>query len=148
MTLDDGRGGLASRRALGPGPLPLVLAVTLAIGVGAARLDPFTRPTEVAIALVTLAMFAWAVAAGWLRRGPVGEHSEPAGRSWWLALAVWLVLIGAISLFQLAQFQSNPRHIYPTLSSLASITFAHWPVRAAAIVAWIALGLHLVGPRR
>jgi hypothetical protein len=127
---------------------PLVAALVVAFGVGVAQLDPFTRPTEVAIALATLAVFAWAVAVGWLRRGPVGEPLRTHGAAWKRAVVVWLVLIAAIGLFQLAQFQSNPRPTYPTLSSLASIAFAHWPVRAAAIAAWVALGLYIIGPRR
>jgi hypothetical protein len=124
------------------------LALVVGYAVAVARLEPFTLPTEIAITAAIVAMVGLAIHAGWLRRGPVGDRSDRASRTWWLALAIWLVLIGAISLFQLAQFQSNPRDVYPTLSSLASIAFAHWPVRAAAIVAWIALGLHLVGPRR
>jgi hypothetical protein len=148
VTLNHRTGGLASRWAHGPGPLPLLVAVTVAFGVGAAQLEPFTRPTDAAIALATLAVFACAVAAGWLRRGPVGEPLRPHGPAWTRGLVVWLVIIGTIGLFQLAQFQSNPRHTYPTLSSLASIAFAHWPVRAAAIAAWVALGLYIIGPRR
>jgi hypothetical protein len=103
----------------------------------------------VLIGVVSLAVVGLAVWAGWLGRGPVGQPvARPTGPSWRRGLAIWALLIGAIGLFQLAQFQSNPRDTYPTLSSLASISFQHWPVRAAAIAAWLVLGGHLVGGRR
>lgn len=124
-----------------------VVAAVVAYSVAAALMEPFTRPSEVIIALGILAMVAVAVRAGWHRRGPVGEPPEAHGRHWWRALAVWAVLIAVIGLFQMAQFQSNPRDVYPTLSSLASIAFGSWPVRAAAIAAWVGLGFYIIGPR-
>ncbi|MDZ7678082.1 MAG: hypothetical protein U5K29_05990 [Acidimicrobiales bacterium] len=123
----------------------------VAYSVVVARIEPFTRPSEVAIGLGILAIAAIAVRAGWHRRGPTGARLraprsslEPGSRR------SGSVLIAAIGLFQLAQFQSNPREPYPTLSSLASIAFGTWPVRAAAIAGWIGLGIYLVGagPRK
>ena len=114
-----------------------------------AQLEPFTMPVEVLIGAVSAAVAGLAVWAGWLHRGPIGEPvARPHGRSWVAGLAVWAGLITVIGLFQLAQFQSNPRDVYPTLSSLASIAFAHWPVRAVAVAAWLALGGVIVGGRR
>lgn len=128
----------------------LAVAGTIVVGfaLAAVQLEPFTRPIEVAIAVAIVAMVGLAIHAGWLRRGPAGEPPAPTGRAWWVAIAIWLVLIGAISLFQLAIFQSNPRDVYPTLSSMASQAFAAWPVRAGAIAAWLALGGLLIGKPR
>ncbi|MFP3907810.1 MAG: hypothetical protein ACLFWR_12315 [Acidimicrobiales bacterium] len=116
----------------------------VAYSVVVARIEPFTRPSEVATGLGIVAIAALAVRTGWLRRGPIGPAPAPHGRHWNLAVGVWVLLIAAIGAFQLALFQSNPRETYPTLSSLASIAFAAWPARAAAIAAWIGLGIYLV----
>jgi hypothetical protein len=132
-----------------PAPLPAVLGVGLLFGAIAAQVEPFTQPTELLVGGASVLMVAVAVWAGWLARGPIGELPPRASSRAWLAgLAVWCVLIAAIGLFQLAQFQSNPRDTYPTLSSLASIAFVHWTVRALAIAAWVVLGCYLVGGRR
>lgn len=118
----------------------------VAYSVIVAWIEPFTRPSEVAIGLGILAVAAIAVRAGWHRAGAVGGRPVARGSHRWQALAIWAVLIAAICVFQLAQFQSNPRGTYPTLSSLASIAFGTLPVRAAAIAVWIGLGMYLVGP--
>lgn len=132
-----------------PAPLAVLIAASVAFGLVTAQLDPFTRPAEVMVGTVSIAMVGLAVWAGWVRRGPIGEAvARPRGRAWRVGLVGWAVLIAGIGLFQLAQFQSNPRETYPTLSSLASIAFGHWPVRAAAIVAWLVLGGVIVGGRR
>ena len=123
------------------------MAVVVAYSVVAAMLEPFTRPSEVIIGLGIVAVVAVAVRAGWHHRGANGPVPPVLGRHWKQGLSVWVVLIAAIGLFQLAQFQSNPRDVYPTLSSLASIAFGAWPVRALAIAAWMALGLYIIGPR-
>jgi hypothetical protein len=124
-----------------------VAAVVIAYGIVAAQLEPFSRPSEIANALAIAAIVALAIATGWHRKGPVGPLPPAHGPQRNRGLAVWVVLIVAIGLFQLAQFQSNPRNVYPTLSSLASIAFGEWPVRAAAIAGWLALGIYIVGPR-
>ena len=124
-----------------------VVAVVVIYSAIAALVEPFTRPSEVIIGLGIVAVVAVAVAAGWHRRGANGPVPPLLGSRWKQGLAVWVVLIAAIGLFQMAQFQSNPRDVYPTLSSLASIAFGAWPVRALAIAAWMALGLYIIGPR-
>ncbi len=124
-----------------------VAAAVLVYGAVAASLDPFTRPSEVAIGAGTVAVVIVALRTGWQRPSAVGPVPPRHGEHWGRAVVVWVVLIGAIGLFQMAQFQSNPRDVYPTLSSLASIAFGAWPVRAAAIAGWLALGLYIVGPR-
>jgi hypothetical protein len=124
-----------------------VIVVLVAYSVVAALLEPFTRPSEVIIGLGIVGVVAVAVAAGWHHRGANGPVPPVLGRHWKRGVAVWVSLIAAIGLFQMAQFQSNPRDVYPTLSSLASIAFGTWPIRAAAIAAWMALGLYIIGPR-
>lgn len=121
--------------------------VIVVYGAVAASLDPFTRPSEVAIGAGIVAVTVVAVGAGWHRVREIGPVPRIHGSAWGRGLAIWAVLIVAIGLFQMAQFQSNPRDVYPTLSSLASIAFGSWPVRAAAIAGWLALGLYIVGPK-
>ena len=123
------------------------VAVVVAYSVVAALIEPFTHPSAVVTGLGIVAVVAVAVRTGWHRRGPVGEPPEAPGPHWWWALAIWGVLVAAIGLFQMAQFQSNPRDVYPTLSSLLSIAFGSRPVRATTIAIWIGLGLYIIGPR-
>ena len=53
-------------------------------------------------------------------------------------LAPWGVAVAALVAWQLAAWASEPRSDHPTLSSLANAALDPRPVRAIAVVAWLA----------
>jgi hypothetical protein len=129
-------------------PAALLVAI-VAYAAVATRFDPFTWPMRVAVGVASFAVVALAVQRGWLanpvRWDWVRSELPDAPRSHLLAgLAVWVVLLAVLTVFQLAVFTSNPRHTYPTLSSLANATFQADLVRIAAFSAWLWVGWYLV----
>jgi hypothetical protein len=52
-------------------------------------------------------------------------------------------LAAALGGWELASFLHHPRPAHPTLSSLANDVLGHHPARAAAMVAWLAIGTAL-----
>ena len=56
----------------------------------------------------------------------------------WRLAAPWLVVATALAAVQLQAFVRHPRSEHPTLSWLAAGALEARPVRAAALVAWLA----------
>jgi hypothetical protein len=97
---------------------------------------------RLAVLIVAVAVAVDAVRHGWLQA--CDAPRVPTGESRIAAYAVWLVLIAVVVFVQVAMFTSAPRATYPTLSSLADVVFAAWPVRAAAFGFWSWVGWYLV----
>jgi hypothetical protein len=129
---------------------PAALAAAMVAYAGVATLyEPFSWPMRVAVALPALAAAALAVRRGWLRgvlRLGWARSILPRspGTAVWIGLGVWVLLLAALTVFQLAVFTSNPREVYPTLSSLANATFGDWWVRIAAFATWLWVGWYVV----
>lgn len=86
------------------------------------------------VAVVGAGVAAVAVAA--LRRpGWLPERSQQAQRR--SGMAVWIGTVAALVLSQIVAYMQEPRHDYPTLSSLANAALDPQPVRAAAFVGWL-----------
>ena len=111
-------------------------AATAGYAWWATSLRPFT---SVALA-ATLAGGLVAVAVGAAlsrvpRRGPAEGRAGRPG---------WLVLLVGFAAWELASFLQHPRSEHPTMSSLANGALSVHPVRALAMVLWLALGLRIV----
>jgi hypothetical protein len=61
----------------------------------------------------------------------------PAGPVAFADLARWGLAVGALVVWQLIAWASEPRSDHPTLSSLANAALDPRPVRAVAVVAWL-----------
>jgi hypothetical protein len=128
-------------------PAALLVAI-VAYAVVATRFDPFTWPMRIAVGLASFAVLVLAVRAGWgsglVRTDEVTSVLPSRGAPLVVGLAVWVLLLAVLTVFQLAVFTSNPRHTYPTLSSLANATFQADLVRIAAFSVWFWVGWYLV----
>ena len=133
-----------------PASLPdlRLIVVFLLYAAIATNFKPNTRAMLITIAIPGAVVLAVAVARGWLR--PARLAAEPAGasrrssRADALGLAIWLVLIAVAVGFQLAMFVSNPRSVYPTLSSLVAGVFDTRAFRAGAFALWLWLAWYLL----
>lgn len=142
VAMTEGTGilhGSAVRRGL----LLVALFVYCAVSASFAA---FTVPMRVATSLPIVAVIAWAIKDGWHRCGPI-DQDPPLSRttpSSVAAMAVWVLLLVVAAAFQLATYLSEPREVYPTLSSLAGDAFSVAPVRTAGFAAWLALAAYLL----
>lgn len=142
-------GAAASRaRRVWCPPTAAVVAIVAYAGL-ATRVEPFSWPMRVAVALPSIAVAALAVRRGWLRGALSIEWARSIlprspGIAVWVGLGVWVLLLAVLTVFQLALFTSNPREVYPTLSSLANATFDDWWVRIAAFATWLWVGWYVV----
>jgi multidrug transporter EmrE-like cation transporter len=130
-------------------PPAAVAAAMVAYAAVATLYEPFSWPMRVAVALPAAAVVALAVRRGWLGgvlRVGWARSAVPRspGMAVWVGLGVWVLLLAALTVFQLAVFTSNPREVYPTLSSLANATFDDWWVRIAAFATWLWVGWYVV----
>jgi hypothetical protein len=107
-----------------------------------------TQAMLITIAIPGAVVLTIAVARGWLRPGRLvtehagaPHHSKPANV---VGLAIWLALIAIAVGFQLAMFMSNPRSVYPTLSSLLAGVFDTRALRAGAFALWLWLAWYLL----
>ena len=99
-----------------------------------AGLPHFTLGALLAVAgagLVTVAAASWQ-----RRRCP----REPVRRG---RTAPWVVVLGALSGWELLAFSLSPRSRHPTLSSIADAVLRPRPLEALAFLAWLALGWSL-----
>jgi hypothetical protein len=114
----------------------------------ATNFRPHTPAMLITIAIPGAVVLTVAVARGWLR--PARLATEPAGephrsnRADAVGLAIWLVLIAVAVGFQLSMFASNPRSVYPTLSSLLAGVFDTRALRAGAFALWLWLAWYLL----
>jgi len=58
-------------------------------------------------------------------------------------IAVWVALLAALAIWEIAAFEQHPRDQHPTLSSMTNTALTPEPVRAAAFIGWLALGTAL-----
>lgn len=111
-------------------------AIVVVIGAYAwwvSGLEHFSTPTLVAVmAAASLAVSS----ARWQR------HRRP-GRTGGLELRPWLVVLGALFVWEVVAFSLSPRSTHPTLSSMADAALGPRPLEAGAFVAWLALGRRL-----
>lgn len=129
---DHGRDGdVEEHRAKTLRALPLVGVVAL-YSWSAAALAPFTTSATVAVVGGGVAAMLVAAALPRSRRAAVPTPGRPG---------LWLVLVAATALWELAAYLQHPRHDHPTLSSLANAALEGRPVRAAALLAWLSLGI-------
>lgn len=101
---------------------------------------PFT-PTADAVTAVPLAVVAVAAAVQ-IRRRPLSSgapSAQPIRR-----VVPWIVIVAAITGWELYCFGSNPRSAYPTLSSLLDQLDSTHLGRSAVFVLWLLLGTYLV----
>jgi hypothetical protein len=105
-------------------------------------LDPDSWAMRLAVLIVCVAVTVDAVRHGWLTASEAPR--VPMGKTRVIAYVVWMVLIAAVVVVQVAMYVSAPRETYPTLSSLADLAFEAWPVRAAAFGLWTWAGWFLV----
>ena len=61
-------------------------------------------------------------------------------------IAWGLIGFDNLAAWELASFLQHPRSRHPTLSSLTNDVLAHHPLRALAMLAWLAAGVVLARP--
>lgn len=113
------------------------LAVAPVVGAYAwwvAGLEHFTTPALVAVMAAASPVVG---SAWWLR------HRHPPGPTGGVASRPWLVVLGALLVWEVAAFSGSPRSTHPTLSSIADAALGPRPLEAAAFVAWLAIGWRL-----
>ena len=115
-----------------------VAALAVAYAWFATELYPFTWPALAA----TLAGGAAVLTAGRRRATPVRarEAKPPASNA---GTVVWVVLLLALGVWELAAFLQHPRPDHPTLSALANGVFDRHLVRALSFLAWLGAGAGL-----
>ena len=114
----------------------------------ATSFQPNTRAMLITIVIPAAVVLTAAVARGWLRPGPVASEPSTAShrstRADVVGLAIWLVLLAVAVGFQLLMFMSNPRTVYPTLSSLVAGVFDTRALRAGAFALWLWFAWYLL----
>jgi hypothetical protein len=114
----------------------------------ATNFKPHTRAMLITIAIPSAVVLTAAVARGWLRPARLAtvpvEASQRSNRADAVGLAIWIVLFAVAIGFQLAMFVSNPRSVYPTLSSLVAGVFDTRVLRAGAFALWLWLAWYLL----
>lgn len=128
---------------------PGVPAAGVLLGAGglyawwATSLRPFTDPSLAAVPAGGIA----AMALGGLFLPPRPALRLPARR-----LAPWAGLVMALAAWQVASFVQHPRDDHPTISSMTNTLFENRPIRALAVLLWLAgaagLARRSAGPRR
>lgn len=58
-------------------------------------------------------------------------------------IAIWVALLAALAIWEVAAFEQHPRNEHPTLSSMTDSALTPEPVRAAAFIGWLAVGAGL-----
>jgi hypothetical protein len=120
---------------------PHIRIVSLAVGAGAVAfawvatsLEPFSWPAHIAV----LGSGVVAVAIG-----ARGRPALPAPAASFVGVGGWVVLVVALAVWEVSSYLQQPREDHPTLSSIADGALDGHPVRAAAFVVWLALGVDL-----
>ena len=125
----------------------LALAAALAYALALASTRPFTAPAD-ALTAVGLAAGAVGLAARLVADSRVtkGDGSAPppewAVGSW----LPWVGLVAAVAGWELYCYFGGPRPAHPTLSSLYDLAAPYRLLKAAIVLAWLALGWELVRP--
>ncbi len=123
-----------SRASVGDPVRYAAWAIVAAYAWWVAGLEHFTDPALLAVmAAASLAVGS----ARWQRRRRL---PTPASA---VALRPWLVVLGALLVWETVAFSLSPRSAHPTLSSIMDAALGPRPLEAAAFVAWLALGRRL-----
>jgi hypothetical protein len=133
-----------------PASLPdlRLIVVFVIYAVIATNFEPHTSAMLITVAIPSAVVLTVAVVRGWLRAAPLATQPATAprrsSRADAVGLAIWLVLLAVAAGFQLAMFVSNPRSVYPTLSSLVAGVFDTRALRAGAFALWLWLAWYLI----
>jgi hypothetical protein len=114
----------------------LILVFVLAFSWIAAGLRPFTQPMNAAVALpaVVVLVVSW-------RRSNFGKSTgDDTVRPPASAIAIWVLLLVALTAWELAAYASSDRHDHPTLSSISDSLMSVHIGRAAAFLGWLVVG--------
>jgi hypothetical protein len=106
-----------------------LIAAAAAYAWWATSLRPFTDPALVVVPAGGVA----AMVLGFVLLRPRTAAPAPAR-----GLAVWVGLVTGLAAWQLATFLQHPRDDHPTISSLTNTLFENRPVRALALLLWLA----------
>ena len=123
-----------------PRPRPANLGAGVAVGAYAWWVAGLEHFTATALAAVMVAAALAVGSARWPRR------RAPADPTRTMALRSWMVVLGALVVWELVAFSLSPRSTHPTLSSMADAALTARPLEAAAFVAWLAVGRRLARP--
>ena len=113
----------------------LLLVFVLAFSWVAAGFRPFTQPENAVVALPALIV----VAVSW-RRSDFGKTGGPTVRPPAAASAIWVLLLVALTAWELVAYAMSPRHDHPTLSSISDSLMSVHVGRAAAFFGWLVVG--------
>jgi hypothetical protein len=124
----------------------LASAVALAYALALASTRPFTAPAD-ALTAVGLAAGVVALSARLIADRRAIHGVAPAGpgravRAW----LPWVGLLAAVAGWELYCYVGGPRPAHPTLSSLYDLAARYRLLKAAIVLAWLALGWELVRP--
>lgn len=103
----------------------------------AAGTESFTAPAEALTAGAFAAVGAVAVTLRW-REGSLVRADERTGRSG--SVTAWIVVLGALLVWELVTYLEQNRSVFPTLSSLYDEMATARPGKAAVFLAWLILG--------
>lgn len=119
-------------------------ALAYALVLGSTR--PFTAPAD-ALTAVGLAAGVVALLARLIADSRSGDGVAPARRG--RAVGSWLPWVGLVVVvagWELYCYVGGPRPAHPTLSSLYDLAARYRLLKAAIVLAWLALGWELVAP--
>ena len=114
----------------------LILIFVLTFSWIAAGFRPFTQPMNVAVALPAVVV----VALSWRRSDFGRSDSADAVRPPPAAAAIWVLILVALTAWELVAYASSPRHDHPTLSSISDSLMSVHIGRAAAFLGWLVVG--------
>lgn len=124
----------------------LALGLVAVLAVATPR-EPSSWQARAVTTLVGLAVLLWAISRGQHRARPRPGARPRLGGARTVSLVAWLCAFGTLVAYQLAIFFSEPREVYPTLSSLINPVIEPVGIRAAAFVVWAWAGWYLVAKR-
>jgi hypothetical protein len=123
--------------------LALALALTYALALASTR--PFTAPadalTAVGLAAGVVGLMVRLVGDSRATRGD--DSAPPTELGSWLP---WVGLLAVVVGWELYCYFGGPRPAHPTLSSLYDLAARYRLLKAAIVLAWLALGWELVRP--
>jgi len=114
----------------------LILVFVLGFSWIAAGLRPFTQPENAAVALPAVVVFV----VSWRRSNFGKSTGADAVRPPAAGIAVWVLLLVALTAWELIAFSSSDRHDHPTLSSISDSLMSVHAGRAAAFLGWLVVG--------
>jgi len=120
--------------------LVIVVVVGLVYSWIAAGFRPFTKPEDIVVALPVIPVLVLAL---WWRGSAPDRAATDSTQTASRGTAMWLVLLVALVVWELAAYASTPRDDHPTLSSIADSIMSTHPGRAALFALWLALGAAL-----